>query len=130
MEPEYLQWMRDNQPERYAELVKDLDRYYQEGLRVGKAERDKLLEQAQLRETDFWRGEQELAIMAEKMAGLQEERDKLRGVIWKVICDLAALVSDPKNPDWIPALSSSNKADAHCLQDAYDRLYAALEEKP
>jgi len=45
---------------------------------------------------------------------------EMKSRLWKIRVALAALVADPANPDWMPALASSNKADAECLQEAYE----------
>ena len=39
--------------------------------------------------------------------------------LWQIRVELAALVADPKNPDWMPALTNGNPADAECLNKAY-----------
>lgn len=45
---------------------------------------------------------------------------RLVEALWKIRMELAALVSNPDNPDWMPALTAGNPADATCLQKAYD----------
>lgn len=44
----------------------------------------------------------------------------------KVRDELGSLLPNPKRPDWMPALSSKNSADAECLQRAWDAIGAAL----
>lgn len=40
-------------------------------------------------------------------------------VLWKIRVELAALVANPDKPDWMPALTNGNPADAECLSRAY-----------
>ena len=49
--------------------------------------------------------------------------ERKRAVVEQAIEGLAALLPNPKSPDWMPALGASNPADAVCLQEAWDALH-------
>jgi hypothetical protein len=66
-------------------------------------------------------------------ARLMAAAPDLLAALEKVNYELAALVADPANPDWMPALGNSNPADAKCLQSAFEAARAAMalaEEQP
>lgn len=63
------------------------------------------------------------------MHGLGEcDNESRRDNVKRAIAEMSLLLPDPKAPDWMPALGNSNRADARCLQGAFEYLHEALEE--
>jgi len=44
----------------------------------------------------------------------------LLNAIKEIHYELAALLPDPSNPDWMSLLTNGNSADAKCLQNVWD----------
>lgn len=54
-----------------------------------------------------------------------DEIEGLYDAIKRARIELAALVTNPRKPDWMPALGNSNRGDADALQKAWAALSAA-----
>lgn len=59
------------------------------------------------------------AAVAERAAALERER-ALRERILRIRVELAALVTNPDDPDFYAVTENANSADAECLERAYD----------
>lgn len=55
-----------------------------------------------------------------QLAEAQAEIERLREAMDTIVVEFCALLLEPKNPDWMPALGNNNEADAESLQKTLD----------
>lgn len=67
------------------------------------------------------------ALLATTVGVAKSVLDDIREKVGLVRDELAALVPNPSEPDWMLALGNSNQADAACLDRAYSGLAEVLE---
>jgi hypothetical protein len=61
-----------------------------------------------------------------RRARLSHRLKDIEGGLHSINIELCALLPDPSNPDWMPALKRGNPADAECLQSAFNTLQKLL----